>query len=220
MDKFYTNSDIAKKYIDITNKICDFNNFDIILEPSAGNGSFYLLLPENKREGIDIEPNNKEIKKMNFYEYKFNNNKKYMVIGNPPFGKISSDAVKFFNKSAEFANIIAFIFPRTFKRVSIQNRLNLNFHLIFNEDLPMKPCCFSPKMDAKCCFQIWKKENKKRDIVKYEKNHKDFEFVKFTNNNGKLKYPINSDFAMKAYGSNCGEIIETNLFNLSPKSYH
>ena len=83
-----------------------------------------------------------------------------MVIGNPPFGKISSFAVRFFNKSAEYAEVIAFIVPRTFKRVSVQNRLNLNFHLIYNEDLPMKPCCFEPKMGAKCCFQIWKKKKR------------------------------------------------------------
>ena len=32
--------------------------------------------------------------------------------------------------------------------------------------------------------------------------------------------PKNADFAMKAYGSNCGEIKETNMYNLRPKSWH
>ena len=27
----------------------------------------------------------------------------------------------------------------------------------------MKPCCFTPKMSAKCSFQIWKKTDEKRE---------------------------------------------------------
>ena len=32
--------------------------------------------------------------------------------------------------------------------------------------------------------------------------------------------PTTADFAMKAYGSNCGEIVTTNLQSLRPKSWH
>ena len=71
---------------------------------------------------------------MNYFDYVPNKTKRYLVVGNPPFGKISSIAIKFFNKSAEYADCIAFIIPRTFKRVSVQNKLNLNFHLMYNED--------------------------------------------------------------------------------------
>jgi hypothetical protein len=87
-------------------------------------------------------------------KFKPKENKKYLIIGNPPFGKSSSIAIKFFNKAALFSECIAFILPRTFKRISIQNRLDLNFSLIYTKDLPVKPCCFIPKMEAKCCFQI------------------------------------------------------------------
>jgi len=111
---------------------------------------------------------------MNFFDYNPINNNKYIVVGNPPFGRISSLAVKFFNKSAEFADCIAFIIPRTFKRVSIQNKLSLNFELIYNEDLPITPCCFTPKMTAKCCFQIWIKTNTIRKIIRYDKNSSRF----------------------------------------------
>ena len=92
--------------------------------------------------------------KMDFLKFKPKENKKYLIIGNPPFGRSSSIAIKFFNKAALFSDCIAFILPRTFKRISIQNRLDLNFSLIYTKDLPVKPCCFIPKMEAKCCFQI------------------------------------------------------------------
>ena len=174
LDQFYTNHNIAVKCLKTLNTHINYSDFDYILEPSAGTGSFYKLLPIDKRIGLDLEPKYEGIRQLNFFDFKPEKDKKYLVIGNPPFGRISSLAVKFFNKSAEFSDCIAFIIPRTFKRVSIQNKLDLNFKLIYNEDLPMKPCCFTPKMSAKCSFQIWKKTDEKREKVIYDKTHIDF----------------------------------------------
>ncbi len=85
-----------------------------------------------------------------------------MVIGNPPF----SDAVNFFNYSATFTDYICFILPRIFKRTSILNRLNLNFHLEYSIDLPKNS--FIPNMNAKCCFQIYiKKDTLRQKKIKY-----------------------------------------------------
>ena len=222
LDQFYTNDNIALNCYETLQHHVQMDEYDIQLEPSAGSGSFFNILDENKRIGIDISPKNKDIIKMDFLEYIPNNNKKYLVIGNPPFGKVSSLAVRFFNKSAEFASCIAFIIPRTFKRVSIQNKLNLNFVLIYNEDLPITPCCFTPKMTAKCCFQIWIKTDNERKIVKYDKTHKDFYFIKHGPKDEKNQPtpPTQADFALKAYGSNCGGIIDENLGLLRPKSWH
>ena len=237
LDQFYTRNDVAKECIQnlIDCKECDnFNDFDIILEPSVGTGSFYKNLditdPENRKMGLDLEPKVDSskykgiIKKMNYFNFIPDNSKRYLVIGNPPFGRVSSTAVQFFNKSAEFADVIAFIIPRTFKRVSIQNKLNLNFHLVYNRDLPLKPCCFKPKMSAKCCFQIWIKRNVKRVVIKYKNTHPDFKFLKLGPKDSKNQPtpPQNADFVIKAYGSNCGNILIGNsiLKDLRPKSWH
>uniref|UniRef100_A0A6C0IM12 Methyltransferase n=1 Tax=viral metagenome TaxID=1070528 RepID=A0A6C0IM12_9ZZZZ len=222
LDQFYTNTDTSLKCYNKLQQIIDIHTFDILLEPSAGTGSFFNIMDDGKKIGIDIDPKDKGILKMDFFDYKPISNKKYLVLGNPPFGKISSIAVKFFNKSAEFADCIAFIIPRTFKRVSIQNKLDLHFKLIYNEDIPVIPCCFTPKMNAKCCFQIWVRTNDKRDIIEYDKEHPDFTFVKHgpKDTSGQPTPPENCDFALKAYGSNCGEIIDTDLRTLRPKSWH
>ena len=222
MDQFYTNDDVAKKCFEKLLEFIKIKDFDIFMEPSAGKGSFFKLLPEEKRVGIDIDPKNEEIKKMNFFDFKEEKDNKYCIIGNPPFGKVSSTAIKFFNKASEFSDIIAFIIPRTFKRVSVQNKLNLNFHLEYNEDLPLKPCCFTPTMSAKCCFQIWKKKDTKRKKVKLTIKHEDWEFLIFgpKDNNNQPTAPKGADFVIKAYGSNCGEIITENLEKLRPKSWH
>ena len=222
LDQFYTNKDISLRCYNKLNEIIILNDYDKHLEPSAGSGSFFNIMDKTKKIGLDIEPKDKGIIKMNFFDYKPDKSKKYLIIGNPPFGRVSSLAVKFFNKSAEFANCIAFIIPRTFKRVSIQNKLNLNFHLVYNEDLPITPCCFTPKMTAKCCFQIWVKREKKRKKIIYDKTHSDFKFLKHGPKDSKNQPtpPENCDFVIKAYGGNCGKIIDKGLHLLRPKSWH
>ena len=222
LDQFYTNKDIALKCYSKLNEIINLNEYDKHLEPSAGSGSFFNIMDNTKKIGLDIKPKEKNIIKMNFFDYKPEKDKRYLVIGNPPFGRVSSLAVKFFNKSAEFANCIAFIIPRTFKRVSIQNKLDLHFELVYNEDLPIKPCCFTPKMTAKCCFQIWVKKEIKRQKIIYDKTHNDFKFLKHgpKDTNNQPTPPQNCDFVIKAYGSNCGEIIDKELQLLRPKSWH
>ena len=221
-DQFYTNIDVANDCYKILKKYVNLDRYDIHLEPSAGSGSFYNIMDANKRYGIDIDPKIEGIVKKDFFDYKYDNSKTYLVIGNPPFGKISSLAIKFFNYCAKFSDCIAFIIPRTFKRVSVQNRLDLNFKLIYNIDLPTKPCCFTPKMDAKCCFQIWIKTDTPRNIIIYDKSHIDFDFLKLgpKDKNNQPTPPKNADFVVKAYGSNCGEIVQDNLEMLRPKSWH
>ena len=221
MDQFYTNYNIASKYFDIFKSNVDVNKFDIILEPSAGTGAFFKLLPKDKRQGIDLDPKYKEVIKMNFFDFK-SEEKKYIVIGNPPFGRGCSTAIKFFNHAAKFADIIAFIIPRTFKRISVQNKLDMNFHLIYSDDLPMKPCPFTPNIGAKCCFQIWEKRVIPRVKNVLPRTHTDFKFLAMGPKDKKKQPtpPKNADFAMKAYGSNCGKIVTDKLETLRPKSWH
>jgi len=224
LDKFYTNPEIVDKCLESFNKHYDFDKFDLIIEPSAGSGNFYFKLPNEKTLGMDIQPDNKQIIKKNFFEYipNQNNNQSVLVIGNPPFGRVSSLAIKFFNHASTFANVIAFIIPKTFRKVSVQNRLDLNFKLIYDEDIPMNPCSFTPKMMVKCCFQIWEKTSIKRIKIKLDTTHSDWQFLSFgpKDNNGQPTPPIGADFALRAYGGKCGEIIEKDLDKLRPKSWH
>ena len=53
--------------------------------------------------------------------------------------------LSFLTNSAQWANVIAFIIPRTFRRHSVQNKLNPFFHLQYDSEIPTNPCCFTPK---------------------------------------------------------------------------
>ena len=100
MDQFYTNEDVSIKCFEILKKEVNIESYDIQLEPSAGTGSFYKLMNPQKRIGLDIEPKYKGIIKQDFLTYNPDASKSYICIGNPPFGKVSSLAIKFFNKCA------------------------------------------------------------------------------------------------------------------------
>lgn len=97
LDKFYTIPSIVDKCINDIQSKYDFNNFDLIIEPSAGNGSFFTKIPPTvKKIGIDILPEHPDIIEQDFFNYIPDDNKKnILVIGNPPFGKVSSLAIKF-----------------------------------------------------------------------------------------------------------------------------
>ena len=223
LDKFYTIPSYSKKCIDKVFELYDKSSFDLIIEPSAGNGSFYNQLECDNKIGIDISPENKNIIKMDFLKYTpqshINN---ILVIGNPPFGKISSIAIQFFNHSAKWANVIAFIIPRTFRRPSVQNKLNNMFHLIYDEDVSTKPCCFTPQMSVKCCFQIWEKKETERPFIDLPTKHQDWKFLSFgpIDEYKQPTPPDGADFAMRAYGGKIGEIEKIKLSELRPKSWH
>ena len=223
LDKFYTIPTCSKKCIDKICELYDITKWDLIVEPSAGNGSFLNQIPSNNKIGIDISPEQSNIIKQDFFDYSPPSNKtNILVIGNPPFGRVSSLAIKFFNHSSKWANVVAFIIPRTFRKISVQNKLDNRFHLVYDEEIPNNPCCFSPQMMVKCCFQIWEKKETERPFINLPTTHTDWEFLKLGPNdtNGQPTPPLNADFAMRAYGGNIGEIKTEELNKLRPKSWH
>jgi hypothetical protein len=204
-------------------ELYNINTFDLIIEPSAGDGSFLNQIECINKIGIDILPEDNNIIKQDFLYYTPPLNKhNILIIGNPPFGKIGSLAIKFFNHSSQWANVIAFIIPKTFRKISVQNKLNKKFHLIYDEDIPNKPCCFTPAINIKCCFQIWEKKNIERNLINLPTKHKDWDFLNLgpNDNNNQPTPPIDADFAIRAYGGKIGDIIVDNLNKLRPKSWH
>lgn len=219
LDKFYTKPEIVEMCI---SRIKDWDTWDLVVEPSAGSGNFFEQIPSVRKYGMDIKPECGTIDTLDFFEYTPSISGKILVIGNPPFGKNSSLAVKFFNHAAQWAERIAFVIPRTFRRTSIQNQLNMSFHVIHDEDIPIRPCSFEPVMSVKCCFQIWEKRDTVRKFVKLPTTHEDWDFLPFgpKDDRNQPTPPEGADFALLAYGGDCGRIQTYNLENLRPKSWH
>lgn len=225
LDKFYTDPSYSKKCIEKVFELYPTVCWDLIVEPSAGNGSFYSQIPATiNKIGLDISPEHPDIQTQDFFAYyPGTKNPRILVIGNPPFGRVSSLAINFFNHAAEWANVIAFIVPRTFRKISVQNKLHEHFKLVYDEEVSTKPCCFSPPMMVKCCFQIWEKTADKREMIALPTHHMDWEFLGFgpLDQTGQPTPPLGADFALRAYGGKIGEIIsDERLSELRPKSWH
>ena len=203
IDKYYTKDSIVEMCITCVKKYIDIKTEDLIIEPSAGNGSFIngIKLLSSNCMFYDLEPENSEIIKQDYllcdyveFAMKFNS---IHIIGNPPFGRQSSLAIKFIKKSCEFADSISFILPKSFKKDSLKKTFPLHFHLIFEIDLPDKSFLVDGKEhDVPCIFQIWEKRIYTRDsIEKLEPLH--FIFVK------KTEKP---DISVRRVGVNAGAI--------------
>ena len=137
------------------------------IEPSVGKGGFYNILPEHRRIGIDIEPKcqTENMITCDYLSWKpvvetNLESKKYIVIGNPPFGLRGHLALKFLNHSSQFAEFVCFILPQLFEsdgKGAPRKRVH-GFNLIHSEKL------FTDYKDpdgnnirVNCVFQIWSK---------------------------------------------------------------
>ena len=198
LDRFYTPFDIARKCV----SLLDLSKFDCIIEPSAGSGSFLQAIQPFKALAFDIAPadNTKDIVQADWFlldKLQFTHNKNILVLGNPPFGQQNKLAVNFFNEAAKFCNVIAFILPLSFKKESVQNRLNLNFHLV--KELSLPNCDFflmnETKVSVPCVFQIWEKQNNPRKKVKMRTTSNFFQFVDSSI----------ADFRIQRVGGNAGK---------------
>jgi predicted RNA methylase len=200
---------LVKKYIQI-------NTDDLIIEPSAGNGSFikYIKLLTSNFIFYDLEPENNEIIKQDYllYESDIIKNKynKIHIIGNPPFGRQSSLAIKFIKKSCEFCDSISFILPKSFKKDSLKRSFPLKYHLVFEIDLPDNSFLVDGiEHNVPCIFQIWEKKTTNRDVNEKVEPHK-FMFVKKTEN---------PDISFRRVGVNAG-IIDVNINEKSVQSHY
>lgn len=107
-DKYYTPIDLAKYCIDKTYKIIGAENITEIIEPSAGNGSF-----SNQLDCIayDLYPECDSIIKQDYLTLDMDYKKGRLIIGNPPYGNKNTLSVKFYKKSIQLGDYIAFILP-------------------------------------------------------------------------------------------------------------
>ena len=202
IDKFYTKPLISELCLSLVSKYIKIKD-DIIIEPSAGNGSFIPGIKNltNTYLFYDLEPEHPEIIKQDYLTLDLDLNKPCHVIGNPPFGRQSSLAIKFIKKSCLFCDTISFILPKSFKKDSLKKAFSLYFHLIHEVDLPDKSFLVNEvEHHVEAVFQIWEKKTYPREIAtKIKPIH--FMFVEKNQN---------PDISFRRGGVNAGKI-DTNI---------
>lgn len=206
LDKFYTNKEVAKQTISIIKNLLKKYNKNIehftFIEPSAGAGVF---VEELKKTGeninvlsYDIEPENDTIIKKDFLNIPSKHSKNHIVIGNPPFGHKAKLAIKFINKSLEWAPVVIFILPLQLQRYNTQKQINNQAKLIYSSSpLPENSFTLDGKpYDVNCIIQIWTRcdhelfpnEENLRLLKPLPNKHEDFKLYIHNNTNDTLKY--------------------------------
>ena len=185
IDKFYTKSSIVKECCLNIQKCINIGKMtDIIIEPSAGNGAFIESINSicDKTYFYDLKPDNINIIQQDFLKLDYTKfkDKTVHIIGNPPFGRQSSMAIKFIKFSAQFANSISFILPRSFKKASLKQKFPLQFHCVYESDLPENSFLMNNiEYNVPCIFQIWEKKSYAR-VIEQKLIPQKFRFVKKT----------------------------------------
>jgi len=169
-----------------------------VLEPCVGSGQ--LVRGMQNVTAFDINDYGYPLDwKGNFLDY--NASTSYdLVFTNPPFGRAGSLAGKIINHSAKFTNRIAFILPQSFRKISLIDRIDNNFHPVADYTLPTEHYMLpdGSERHVKTCFQLWERRSSKRQK---------FGSVPYT----EFFTRVNKDkgeYAFRTQGSSAGKILD------------
>ena len=199
-DMYYTQPQTVSRCLAHLRGSLPLDGVDLFLEPSAGAGAFLEQMPSPKL-GMDTQPMGSGIETADYLAWwPGDQTGTIAVVGNPPFGRNGAAAVKFFNHSAGFADVIAMIMPASFSKDSMQNRLSMDFVLVSEMRLQKEAFLVEGKPHrVNAVFQVWHRSATPRLAVKMAKKHSDFAFVATKEE---------ADFAMRRVGVVAGAIIE------------
>lgn len=120
-DKVYTNEkglSIIKKFI---NNNLHINEFNEIVDPCAGSGEFSTVIPVTHQ--FDIEPDSKNIIKMDFFDLDLDvdSNENRLIVCSPPFGVNFDLGSIFLHKASKQCNTLLSIVP---SYIDVENLLD------------------------------------------------------------------------------------------------
>ena len=143
----------------------------MVIEPAGGTGAFIRAVQElgvSTVLSFDSEPKFAGVAQGDFLatdlanlpELRYLEPHSAVAISNPPFGRNNSLSIPFFNHAASGCGTIAFIVPRSWRKWSVANRLDRNFHLVRDLDVVVDyvgadGAPLANKLRLNTCFQIW-----------------------------------------------------------------
>ena len=201
-EQYYTPVELAKDLMLEVQKFVPDLAAHQILEPAGGTGSFIEAaksLGATKFLAFDIEPKHKLVKAGDFLTADVRANHA-VTISNPPFGRNNSLSIPFFNKAAQHSDVICFIVPRSWRKWSVINRLDRNFHLVADHDIQIDyedelGHKLSKRTSLATCFQIWQR----RDEPRPKYSVIDQGLISKTD-------PESADVALTIFGFGCGKV--------------
>jgi len=203
-EQFYTPITLAHTLVENVEAVLGSLQGKSVLEPAGGTGSFVeAAFAKGAKEVIsfDIEPLHEKVVLGSFLEQELTQHN-LITISNPPFGRNNSLSIPFFNHAARVSDAICFIVPRSWRKWSVTNRLDLDFELVSDQDIDIDYVdssgeLISDKSRLATCFQIWKRTTTPRVPVKIT----DMVVIQKVS-------PELADVSMTIFGYGCGSIKE------------
>jgi predicted RNA methylase len=172
-EQYYTPKPLALELVGHIEEVIGSLAGKTILEPAGGTGAFIDAVQAKGVANVisfDIEPLHELVSLGDFLEQEIKESN-LITVSNPPFGRNNSLSIPFFNHAAKVSDAICFIVPRSWRKWSVTNRLDLGFELALDLDIDIdyvdadgNP--LSNKNHLATCFQIWKKADSPRGLVR------------------------------------------------------
>lgn len=191
-DKYYTEDQLAKYCVEKTFEILG-EEWDRIIEPSAGAGVYLKYLPANTI-AYDIAPEAPGIERADYREIELPHIERSLVIGNPPFGRANKLSVQFIKCSMVHSDYVSFIQPISQLN---QNRTMKDTELLYSEDLGT--VSYSGRK-VHCCLNIYHKSKRPMEDYRIDGIYSRHIFRKGSqkHDDAILNYPW--DFRVAAWG--------------------
>ena len=209
LEQYYTPEDLAER---LTQTFVDVVSADVrsdtFIEPAAGTGSFVEALKSLGAANIlayDIAPKHPDVEEANFLDLLLEDTG-MLCVTNPPFGRNNSLSAPFFNKLARHCSHIGFIIPKSWRKWTVQDRLDRRAQLVYDEDVAVhyvddngENLYDSKKPGVNTVFQIWRirSDGYRREKVVVP----DHGLIVPTT-------PAEADVALIVFGHSCGKVFE------------
>jgi predicted RNA methylase len=201
-EQYYTPKPLALELVAQIEKVLGSLAGKTILEPAGGTGAFIEAVQAvgvSEVISFDIEPLHELVTVGDFLAQEIKESN-LITISNPPFGRNNSLSIPFFNHAAKVSDAICFIVPRSWRKWSVTNRLDLGFELALDLDIEIDyvdadGTPLSNKNHLATCFQIWKKANVSRSLVRVT----DKGIIEKVS-------PEQADVSLTIFGYGCGKV--------------
>lgn len=203
-EQYYTPIDTARLCFETIRPFLPDNKDLKWLEPAGGKGVFIDVILENGYKNItsyDIEPKHPMIQETNdFLSEDLDNLRNCITLTNPPFGRANKLSVPFFNKCATVSDYIGFLIPKSWRKWTVIERLDRNFHLIEDIDLNVdfiyeEDTNKKSKGKLNTIFQVWERRDYYRENIFVE----DRGYITKTT-------PEKADVSLTIFGRGCGKV--------------
>lgn len=135
LDQYFTKIEVVRSCL---SKLDNMSKYDLVVEPSAGNGAFLEVINHKNKVGLDIDPQHKGVMRADWFEYDVPHRyKKVLVVGNPPYGQYHKLSSAFIRRAMSFENVrtIAFILPNVYRKHTRQRIIPQHWRIVSITDL-------------------------------------------------------------------------------------